>query len=288
MKEYLSISEMAKLRNITIETLRHYDRIGLLPPDYTDHNRIRYYHITKTEKIRTIKELQEIGLSLKEIKSYMENRVLSSSYDLLLRKQEHIKKQYEFYKSMHSAITEKIEVLDSLSQQNYMGNIYVKDFPKRYCMLSDKSVCNDIELFTQTSRLENLVEKREGYLQIYGSQRYGFMFKDKSSDFKIRPLLFVSKSTDATVIPKGKYICMMKRGSFWNADQEKEQIRTYAEEKGYKLNDILLSAVQIDYTISDIEEERLYEIQWKINDEVIINNPASDQLSCPNNCYDFR
>ena len=30
----LSISELAKLKNITSETLRHYDRIDLLKPDY--------------------------------------------------------------------------------------------------------------------------------------------------------------------------------------------------------------------------------------------------------------
>ena len=29
-EEYLSITEMAKLRNVTTETLRHYDRIGLI------------------------------------------------------------------------------------------------------------------------------------------------------------------------------------------------------------------------------------------------------------------
>lgn len=34
MKKYFSIGEMSKLYNISIETLRHYDRIGILKPEY--------------------------------------------------------------------------------------------------------------------------------------------------------------------------------------------------------------------------------------------------------------
>ena len=36
MENIISITEMAKLRNISTETLRHYDRIGLLKPVYVD------------------------------------------------------------------------------------------------------------------------------------------------------------------------------------------------------------------------------------------------------------
>lgn len=264
MKEYFNISEIAKLRNITIETLRHYDRIGLLPPDYIDHNRVRYYHISKCEKIRTIKELQEIGMSLKEIKLYLDNRILANSYELLLKKQEYVKKQYEFYKSMYEAITEKIEVLESLTKPHDNGLIYVKDIRRRYCILSDKEVCNDTELYTQTTMLENIVEREEGYLQIYGSQRYGTIFNADCENFTNRPFLLVTHSKNRTEIPGGKYLCIMKSGSFWDISYEKEQLRIYAKEKGYQLSDILLSIVQIDYTISDLESERLYELQWKI------------------------
>lgn len=47
MESYISITEMARLRNITTETLRHYDRIGLLKPDYLDKNHVRYYSVYK-------------------------------------------------------------------------------------------------------------------------------------------------------------------------------------------------------------------------------------------------
>lgn len=271
-KEYFNISEMAKLRKVTIETLRHYDRIDLLKPDYIDHNRIRYYHITKAEKIRTIRELQEIGLSLKEIKIYLENRTLEHSYKLLLQKQEYIKKQYEFYKSLYRGIQEKIQVLDQLSIYKKLEEIYEKEFPERYCFLSESRVHNEEELFYQTTKLEGIVEELEGYLQIYGSQRYGAIFKVDEHNGVNRPFLFISPNPQATIIPAGRYLCLMKSNSFWDIEKQKIQLQEYAKQKGYHMSDHLLSIVQVDYTMSDFEEERLYELQWRIEN---ITTPKS-------------
>ncbi|MFE4813078.1 MerR family DNA-binding transcriptional regulator [Peribacillus simplex] len=36
MQDKLSIGEMAKLRSVTVDTLRHYDKIGLLKPYHID------------------------------------------------------------------------------------------------------------------------------------------------------------------------------------------------------------------------------------------------------------
>ena len=64
----LSITELAKLRQVTSETLRYYDRIGLITPDYVDpQTRYRYYSIRQYEKLGTIKELRQLGMSIHDI-----------------------------------------------------------------------------------------------------------------------------------------------------------------------------------------------------------------------------
>lgn len=71
LKELLSISEMAKLRRITAETLRHYDRVGLFKPAYIDPNTgYRFYSIYQYEVLGTIKELRQIGMTIEEIKFF--------------------------------------------------------------------------------------------------------------------------------------------------------------------------------------------------------------------------
>lgn len=72
MEKYFSIGEMAKLNNISIETLRHYDRYNLLNPDYINEKTgYRYYSIKSFMKLDIIKKCKAIGLSLDEIKDVM-------------------------------------------------------------------------------------------------------------------------------------------------------------------------------------------------------------------------
>ena len=71
IKDRISITGLARLRNVNTETLRHYDRIGLFKPTYVDpRTGYRYYSILQYEKLGTIKELRQLEMSLKEIKKY--------------------------------------------------------------------------------------------------------------------------------------------------------------------------------------------------------------------------
>ena len=51
MKWIMTVGQMSKLFNITAETLRHYDRIGLLKPIVDEENGYRYYSIKEMEKL---------------------------------------------------------------------------------------------------------------------------------------------------------------------------------------------------------------------------------------------
>ena len=84
MNDLLSISQLAKLRGLTTETLRHYDRIGLFSPIYIDpETNYRYYSILQYEQLGTIKELRQLGFSLEEIKDFFHNRCVEHSLEIL-------------------------------------------------------------------------------------------------------------------------------------------------------------------------------------------------------------
>ena len=69
MKKYFTIGEMSKLHNISIETLRHYDRFGILKPEYMNEKTgYRYYSTKSFITIYLIKQCKAIGPSLDEIK----------------------------------------------------------------------------------------------------------------------------------------------------------------------------------------------------------------------------
>lgn len=73
MKQYFSIGETAKAVHTTVETLRHYDRIGLIQPSKTDEwTNYRYYTAQDVVRINTIRALQQMDLPLQKIKEVLE------------------------------------------------------------------------------------------------------------------------------------------------------------------------------------------------------------------------
>ena len=80
----LTIGQMAKLNHISTQTLRYYDRIGLLKPsELDDKNGYRYYDITQCAVLDTITHLKALNLPLQQIKSYLETNDSASFIEKL-------------------------------------------------------------------------------------------------------------------------------------------------------------------------------------------------------------
>ena len=73
MKNYFLISEFAKLRGININSLRYYEKLGLLKPAYIDENtNYRYYSAEQLTLLNKIILCIQLGISLKEMATYMD------------------------------------------------------------------------------------------------------------------------------------------------------------------------------------------------------------------------
>lgn len=73
MKKYFSVSEAARAAHTTSETLRHYDRIGLVKPGKKDEwTNYRYYTAQDIVRLNTVRALQAMDLPLREIKRVLE------------------------------------------------------------------------------------------------------------------------------------------------------------------------------------------------------------------------
>ena len=73
MEKFFSISKTAETAGMTAETLRYYDRIGLVTPSKTDKNTgYRYYSQAEIVRLNTIKALRSMDLTLSEIRNILE------------------------------------------------------------------------------------------------------------------------------------------------------------------------------------------------------------------------
>ena len=89
MKKFFSVGEAAQAAHMTSETLRHYDRIGLVKPSKKDEwTNYRYYTEQDIVRLNTVRALQLMDLPLKEIKQVLEYDDLEKIVDFLARAEE--------------------------------------------------------------------------------------------------------------------------------------------------------------------------------------------------------
>jgi DNA-binding transcriptional MerR regulator len=72
MDSALRISEAARLLGVTPKTLRHYEKLGLIEPRRSD-NEYRVYSAEEMLRLQRIRQLQTLGLSLRQIKTILDD-----------------------------------------------------------------------------------------------------------------------------------------------------------------------------------------------------------------------
>lgn len=272
MQDIISITEMAKLRQITTETLRHYDRIGILKPVYLDPNtEYRYYSITQYEKLGTIRELKNLGMNLKEIKEYFDNRNIETSRELLAQQKERIDEQISRLINLRKEVNRKIDFLDTIRSTDLDDTIRLKQFEKRKYVAFNRPVTDEIELSYDSVRLEGLLQQSASELPIFATTRYGGIVSKEDIEQGIRPLSAkmvieyngeegVTKE-DLIELPSGEYLCMYYVGNFWNREESVDRILAHMRQNNMKLAGDVLQMQWVDFTITDNTDEISYEFQ---------------------------
>ena len=73
------IGEFAQIAQVSTRQLRHYDQLGLLRPLTTDAvTGYRYYSMRQLPRLNAILALKELGLTLDQIGSQLENEITAS------------------------------------------------------------------------------------------------------------------------------------------------------------------------------------------------------------------
>ena len=92
----MTIGELSRRTGVTIRTLRHYDRIGLLPPSEVTGAGYRLYDDASLQRLHSILLLRETGLPLEAIRRLLDHpgadpcRLLALQETLLTMQRTHI------------------------------------------------------------------------------------------------------------------------------------------------------------------------------------------------------
>ena len=141
---YFTISEFGKLRNVNINSLRYYEKIGILKPDHVDAKTgYRYYSPDQLPILDVILLCLDFGMPLKELKSYISDDNFINNSKLF-----EIGRQIA-QKRLHSAQMEleKIEYTQSYLHNNQQYSeeegLYTREIPDRVIITMD--YCEDLK-----------------------------------------------------------------------------------------------------------------------------------------------
>lgn len=266
-EKLLSISEMAKLRHVTTETLRHYDRIGLLRPVYVDPaNGYRYYSITQYEELGTIRELRQLGMSLAEIQNFLDNRTLSTSLEQLRQLQSRLQREIAEKQKVEKIIAEKIDFMESLVDLPETAAITQEEYPVRY-MLCGEEILKDIcALDMQITRLEGILNEIS---PILASNRVGAMSEQNIGEihdmFPFTPFIFCEQRYQQhpkfRQMPAGHYLTTCYHGRFGEDASIFQTVSRYMKAHGLRQDGPFYQNYEIDITITSNLEETMLRLQ---------------------------
>lgn len=208
MKNYFSIGEAAEAVQTTTETLRHYDRIGLVKPGKKDEwTNYRYYTEQDIVRLNTVRALRLMDLPLQEIKKVLEYDDLEKIVDFLVQAEKKADEKIaalQYSKSkIRLAKADYERKLQALKNQN---GFFVKEIPERVILLS-----NTLEVPT----LDNLWNYLSHfYEKVTPALKEQFYFEDLAGIYTENGLsrLFAVCIRHAEInglktLPKGKYLC---------------------------------------------------------------------------------
>ncbi|HNZ62982.1 MAG TPA: helix-turn-helix domain-containing protein [Bacillota bacterium] len=136
MKELLiPIGQMARINNVTVPTLRHYDKLGILKPRYTDpETGYRYYDILQNARLDMIAYMKELGMSLAEIAAVLLTKNLALIEEILAQKNEQIHQNMRELKAQHDAVNRAINAIERYRKSPVTGTLSLEYIDRRYIL----------------------------------------------------------------------------------------------------------------------------------------------------------
>jgi len=266
MKDFYKINEVSKLYGIGVDSLRYYERFGILKPR-RDTNGYRLYNLKDMHKLNVIRDLRCLDFSMQQIKEYLDGQCVSNTLELLESELEHVRAKLEEMQRKEHFIQERMVDLNK-SLATPVGMMTIKEYPSRHCVLLSEHMTKDEEMDFMIKKLH---QKHEAKILDFGNQMIGAfpsiaeMKKGRANVFD-SVFFILERETDEYdfELPGGQYISYYYRGGYKQNLKRMEEVLAYATESNYRLLGDSFELYHIDNRDTIQEDEFLTEIQVRI------------------------
>ncbi|MCD7950086.1 MAG: MerR family transcriptional regulator [Erysipelotrichaceae bacterium] len=263
----LSIGQMAKMNNTTVQALRLYDNMDLLKPiEVNNESGYRYYDVKQCAQLDLIHYMKSTGMTLKEIKHVFEEEDFTLLNNVLHKHLSDIDQQIQDLKVQKKAVRRIINSYDRYLKSPQDGTITLEYISERKIYPSKLNInIYDYDLETYESILKDLKNEmvKYGVDEFYYFNAGTTINKDEFINKHIvSNEIFVFVDQDCTsqylqILPSNMYICMYCDGF----DNEKEYIyRLYDEikKRNYKVIGDYICEVLTEFMVSNSNKREMY------------------------------
>jgi len=125
----IKIGDFARISQVSVATLRHYDELGLLKPSAVDRwTGYRYYSVSQLPRLNRILALKDLGFSLEQIEAVLTGLTLDQLHGMLKMKQAEVEQQVAQEQARLARIAARLRQIE---EEHTMSNfdVLVKTVP---------------------------------------------------------------------------------------------------------------------------------------------------------------
>ena len=210
MNNYFSIGEFAKLRNVNINSLLYYEKIGILKPAYVNpKTKYRYYSPDQLPLLDGIQMAVALGIPLKQLHEYVDEdgnmlneKLLTDVHNLANQKIRSIETQ------LHS-IDYNLGCIRKNEQYSGEEGFFIREFIQRRAIFAVVEDMDDRErIIESTKGIFQYAQERDLYPMLPG----GVLVKEENGILELSLYFEIAYSgrpdEHILTIPGGTYSCL--------------------------------------------------------------------------------
>lgn len=238
-KTLFKIGEISKLYNIGLDSIRYYEKVGILHPKRNPDNNYRLYTLDDIRKLTMIRELMDLNMSLGQIKDFDDHLTVDNSLQLLNNELDTINASIEKFVQTKKSIESRIfSIREATKLRQYFYKFRLLDVPQRQCiMISKDNVPNEYVDYAIADYMRahpqqiNTIGACDCYtLDIEHSNPESPQLRTKNVFFYSPDPIYDSNY----ILPAGKYLSVTYPGDYDETKKWVEKAIEYAKEHHLK------------------------------------------------------
>lgn len=262
-----TIGDISKIFHLSPGSLRHYENLGILIPEYVDpQTNYRYYSARQFEILNTVRYLRALDMPLPQIADFFKNRDIDVIENkLLMQKQRVIEKKKEL-ENVEKKIDNRLRLIND-ARNSELGKIRLSlNPPCRIIRIKGTlKLKNQEEIETSVSMLSAQVDEPVVFL---GKVGFGISQKNLcSGSYDKYDYIFLviededKTDIDAELLPETLCVCVRFRGSHGEAAAQYRRLTDYIEKNNLKIAGFSREITLIDYGFTNDTEKFVTEIK---------------------------